>query len=115
MTANAHEMFFFVLSMDKTNFPHAVLKGVCPILYTCHVENRVKCHALAGNVNGIWLYPSHVIHTWNSSFRPVSGMARVGRVRPAITSTYTTLTLSLCTGTSYACSQLAASPSLQVS
>ncbi len=32
--------------------------------YTCHVEDRVKCHVLAGNVNGIWLYPSHVIHTW---------------------------------------------------
>ncbi len=77
-------------------------------LYTCHVEDMAKCHALAGNVNSIWLYPSHVIHTWNSSFRPVSGMG------PAITCMYTTLTLSLGIGTSYACSQLAASPSLQV-
>ncbi len=29
--------------------------------YTCHVEDRAKCHAGAGNVNGICLYPSHDI------------------------------------------------------
>ncbi len=34
---------------------------VFDLSYTCHVEDRAKCHALAGNVNGIWLYPSHVI------------------------------------------------------
>ncbi len=52
-------------------FPTCCTEGYFALSYTCHVEDRVKCHTLAGNVNGIWLYPSHVIHTRNSSFHPV--------------------------------------------
>ncbi len=44
-----------------------------------HIEDRLKCLALAGNVNGIWLYPSHVIYTWTSSFRPVQLYSRCGK------------------------------------
>ncbi len=53
---------------EKLNFLHAVAEVLS---YICHIEDRVKCHALAGNVHGIWLYISHVIHTWNTSFLPV--------------------------------------------
>ncbi len=61
---------------DKNlNFLHVRLYWRIVVLsFTCHVEDRAKCHALAGNVNGIGsiLHMSY-IHTWNSSFRPVQG------------------------------------------
>ncbi len=57
--------------LDKTWISYMLYRRTFVLSYTCHVEDRAKCHALSGNVNGIWLYPSHVIHTWKSSFHPV--------------------------------------------
>ncbi len=66
------QLHTLVFHWTKFEFPTCCTEGYLPcISYSCHVEDRAKYHALAGYVNGIWLYPSHVIHTWNSTFHPV--------------------------------------------
>ncbi len=48
----------------KVEFPTCCTEGYLSYPTSiCHVEDRVECHALAGNVHGISPYPSHVIHT----------------------------------------------------
>ncbi len=46
---------------------HALLKDILALSYTCHVEDRAKCHALAGNVNGINFDSMSYIHVFLSS------------------------------------------------
>ncbi len=49
-----------------------IMLRIFVLSYTCHTQYKVKCHAPTGNVNGIWLYPSHNYHTcMKSSFHLV--------------------------------------------